>query len=64
MSRGEFAILLAVPLAAVGIGWWVHVGAGVVVFALGLAALGWIDLRYAEPEPEPEAESDPAEDAV
>lgn len=52
MTRGELAVILAVVIAALGVGWWVHPGAGLVTFALGLGGLGIVVLRFPE---EPEA---------
>lgn len=50
MTRAEFAILLAVPIAAIGVGLWVHLGAGLVTFALGLAGWGFLELRFPDNE--------------
>lgn len=46
MTRGEFAILLAVPIAAIGVGLWLHIGAGLLTFAAGLAGWGYLELRF------------------
>lgn len=52
MTRYELAVAVGVILAAIGIGLWVHPGAGLLLAGLALAIYGALELAYPPPEPE------------
>jgi len=55
VSRAEVAIVIAVLLCALGVGLWIHPGAGVLVAGLGLGLWGALEIRFEAPPPADEA---------